>query len=204
MFDVERDVLPPLPFGASLEDDALTRRAFLRRTLAGAVFLALPASLLGGLGARAAYAAAHAAIPHHLRVFSPGEYLVFRAAADRIVPGGDGLPPASAAGVAEAADSLLARTDPEIAEEIAHLLTFFGSHAASFFFGGWGRPFLDMTPEAQDHYLGGWMRSALPFRRTAFKALKSVAMACYYGDQRSWAGIGYQGPLVAAAEGPAR
>jgi hypothetical protein len=185
------------PAGPFIEDLALSRRAFLRRTALGVVLLTLPRPLLGGTSSSHAPAIA---VPRGLRVFAADEYRVFAAVADRIVPGGDGMPPASALGVAAKADALLALAHPDVASDVAHLCGLFGSRVASFVFGAGGRAFLDMRADQQDRYLRGWMRSAFPFRRTAFKALKSLALACYYGDERAWPGIGYHGPLVVPAE----
>lgn len=48
-----------------------------------------------------------------------------------------------------------------------------------------------LSPEAADTYLRGWDESALPPRRAAFRALKSVCMMGYWSQPDTWDGIGY-------------
>jgi hypothetical protein len=51
--------------------------------------------------------------------------------------------------------------------------------------------FSELSAEAADTYLRGWDESALPPRRAAFRALKSVCMMGYWSQPDTWDGIGY-------------
>jgi hypothetical protein len=51
--------------------------------------------------------------------------------------------------------------------------------------------FTELDDEAADTYLTSWDESALPPRRAAFNALKSVCMIGYWSQPESWGPIGY-------------
>jgi len=65
------------------------------------------------------------------------------------------------------------------------------------------RRFSDLGPEAQDASLEGWMRSRFAVRRTAFLALRNLALLGWWSQEETWPLIGYRGPLLAAKEGSA-
>ncbi|MEK6650322.1 MAG: hypothetical protein AABY75_05060, partial [Bacteroidota bacterium] len=90
-------------------------------------------------------------------------------------------------------DNYLAGADPEVQDQFHQLLTVFNSGIAAFLFDFRTSSFLGMSPEERSSYLRDWMESPIGFRRTAFTALKRVAMSTYYSHPSSWASIGFDG-----------
>jgi hypothetical protein len=175
----------PLPVSVSAG-----RRRFLRRTLFGAAVL----SCAPALRFASTQAEISPEIARSLQFFSEHEYLVFSAAAARLtghVTGERG--PAGKIDPALRADTFLSTDDPEIQDQIHLLLTIFNSPVAAFLFSFRFSQFLNMDAADQDSYIEGWMTSSLAFRRTAFQALKRLAMSMHYTDEHSWDEIGYHG-----------
>ena len=179
-----------------------TRRGLLKKTLGGAALLA-----------------AAGAVPLALRktrlreprgplhFFSPEEYSIFAAVADRVLARGPpDVPPELAAqrrpapptpaelDVAGKADAFLAPLDEASAKDLKQLLALFDNALFSVLTGGPARPFTQMTPEEQDAHLERWATSRLAVRRTGFQALKRLAAAIYYSSPLSYASVGYPGP----------
>jgi hypothetical protein len=169
---------------------ALTRRVFLKETLFGTVLLAAarPARLL---------AAASGEIPA-LTFFTEEEHAIVAAAAQRLVGAmvEPGSPPID---VPLRADRFLAAEEPEVQEQLHLLLAIFNSQFAALVFSLKFSSFLEMSPQAQDDYLEGWMTSRLAFRRTGFQGLKRLCMSMYYTHPASFDAIGYS-PMISARE----
>lgn len=51
--------------------------------------------------------------------------------------------------------------------------------------------FSELDDAAAETYLRSWEESALPPRRAAFRALKSVCMMAYWSQRETWGPIGY-------------
>ena len=179
-----------------------TRRGLLKKTLGGAALLA-----------------AAGAVPLALRktrlreprgplhFFSPEEYSVFAAVAERMLARGPAdVPPELAVqrrpeppttaelDVAGKADAFLAPLDEASAKDLKQLLALFDNALFSVLTGGPARPFTQMTPEQQHAHLERWATSRLAVRRTGFQALKRLAVAIYYSSPLSYASVGYPGP----------
>jgi hypothetical protein len=171
----------------------MNRRVFLKRTLlggaaltvAGAVPLALRRTRLLPLPAEP------------LRFFSPREYSVFEAVAERMVN------PLSARElrVAQKADALMAAADADSQRDLRQLLALFDNALAGFLFDGQITPFTWLGPEEQDRSLQHWRESRLAVRRSGFQALERLSLALAYSDPRTYAGIGYPGPLTLVRRG---
>ena len=170
-----------------------TRRTFLKETLLGAVVLSA-AKLIPFDVARADGVAE---VPTLLKFFSPNEFLIMQAVADRIVgtPSRTG-PTAGDVNVALRADRFLIDADPEAQEQFHQLLTVFNGALFTFLFDFRFSSFINMSPEDQDSYLESWMTSSYEFRRTAFQALKRVSLSMFYTESRSWNEIGYDGMFL--------
>jgi hypothetical protein len=171
---------------------AVGRRGFLKRTLLGTAVLAaagaVPLALRKGAGRPLPPGA-------ELLFFTPTEYGVFAAVADRIVPKIDpGQPTAGEVGVALKADHLLSRADPDTRHDFKQLLGLFDNALASFVLDGRARPFTRLSPDEQDQALRQWRDSRLPLRRSGFQGLERLSLAIYYSDPKTYAGIGYPGP----------
>jgi hypothetical protein len=155
---------------------ALSRRAFLGRSLALAVSLPL-----AGCSRPPVENA-----PKDLRFFTPQQWQTLDAAAQRLVPGVEQA-------VATTADQLFAQANPRLKADLQKLLDTFENY--TFLGGEWGR-FSAMSPERQDRYLLNWQASSLGVKRQAFVGLNRLAGMLYYMEPRSWARIGYAGPWV--------
>ena len=168
-----------------------TRRKFLKQTLFGTVALSLsrfiPFDVAKGAPAFAG----------PLKFFSPIEFRVIEQVGERIVgTGSSRVPSATDVGVAMRADAFLSEESPENQEQFHQLLVVFNSALFAFLFEFRFSSFLDMSPEDQDSYLQSWMTSSLPFRRTAFQALKRLSLSMFYTDPHSWNEIGYTGMFL--------
>jgi hypothetical protein len=170
--------------------ESYSRRRFLKQSTFG-VF-ALSASRL--IPAFDSGLSLSPQIEDQLQFFSPKEYLIVEAVADRMIGRlNDGAPSASQVGVPLRADKFLAGADPEIREQFHQLLTVFNAPAFTFLFDFRLSSFINMKPEDQDTYIEDWMTSVIGFRRTGFQALKRVSLSMFYTESRSWKEIGFEG-----------
>jgi len=171
----------------------VSRRTFLKETFLGVACLSAARFVPAGV----VFADELKGVPEKLFYFSPKEYLIFQAAAERLV----GLSPgkeseASHIDVAARADKFLSEADPEVQDQFHQLLTIFNSPLFTFLFDFRFSSFLSMSPEDKDSYLEDWMTSILGVRRTGFQALKRTSMSMFYTEQRSWKEIGYEGMFM--------
>lgn len=180
-----------------------TRRGLFKKTLGGALLLAAAGAVPVAL-----QKTRERAPRKPLRFFTPAEYSVFAAVADRILATGPleaspelGPPPSRPAAplpsevlVAEKADAFLAPLDAASAKDLKQLLMLFDNALFSVVMGGPPRPFTQMSPEEQDKHLRAWATSRLAIRRTGFQALKRLAAAVYFGSPETYASVGYPGP----------
>lgn len=164
----------------------LARRRFLQVGLAGGLLLAL-----GGLALTPGGPSAAAPT---LKVLSARELAVLAAIADRVCPGGDGLPTATEIGVAEKLDAFLDGMDPWTVADVRKLLGLFESRTGGLVLDGRWRPFSELSPTQQDAVLDGWRRSRLAFKRAAFLALRALVVSQYWADPRVTIHLGYPGP----------
>jgi gluconate 2-dehydrogenase subunit 3-like protein len=165
-----------------------SRRSLLKRGLLGGGLL-----LIGGftyLGTRGTKRGAAPSKP--LSVLTEDEYAVMDAIAARIVAPAPDAPPL--ADTTWNVDQLLAAAAPETQKEVKQLLGLFESAIGNFLFGARVTSFTRLDPAAQDRVLREWQQSRLLLRRTGFSALKTLAMAGYYGTSRTWAYVNYPGP----------
>jgi hypothetical protein len=138
-----------------------------------------------------------ARVPQNLLYFSPKEFLIVEAAADRLI--GAPLPgrlSAAEVGVAARADQFLSSADPEVREQFHQLLTVLNAPLFTFLFDFRFSSFLAMSPGDKDSYLEDWMTSSLGVRRTGFQALKRICMSMFYTHKGSWKEIGYEGMFM--------
>ena len=151
-------------------------------------------AILLGLGAPGASRAGPPAPRRALRVLDVRTFSILAAVADRICPGGDGLPSAWALEVPEQVDAFLDRIDPASAAEVGQVLLLLESGLLGLALDGRIRPFTSSAPEVQDRILDGWRTSRWTLRSAAWKALASAVSAAYWADPRTWAHLGYPGP----------
>ena len=183
-----------------------TRRGLFKKTLGGAILLAAAGAVpvaLQKTKARAAH--------RPLRFFTPAQYSVFAAVADRVLatspvepstelgppgplPSNPAAPLPSEIDVAEKADAFLAPLDEASAKDLKQLLMLFDNALFSAVMGGPPRPFTQMSAGEQDRHLRSWATSRLAIRRTGFQALKRLAAAVYFGSPETYPSVGYPGP----------
>ena len=166
------------------------RRSFLKKGVLGGALLAL-----GGIGVLASRRTRPVPLPSEgLLVLDWREYAVLMSIASRLLPGGEGFPSISQAGVGLRADRALSLAEPNAANEVKQLLRLFDNALAGFLFGGRVRPFTALSSEEQDEVLAEWQSSGIELRRTGFQALRTLAVASYFAAPLSWPAVHYPGP----------
>jgi hypothetical protein len=174
------------------------RRRFLKRSVFGVAALSMGSVLPGCTDSSDAVPGE---IRRQLSFASPGEFLVLQAAAETFID----LPtiggPLLSSDVAVRMDAYLAGADPEVQDQFHQLLAVFNSGIAAFLFDFRTSSFLGMTPDDRITYVQDWIESPIGFRRTAFHALKRVAMSCYYSHPASWPSIGFDNDRSRPANG---
>ncbi len=165
-----------------------SRRRFIQVGIAGAALLAV-----GGVGLSLQGTVLRAPA-RPLRALDARSFSVLAALADRVCPGGDGLPGASEVQVAERLDDLLFAAAPAMAEEVSQALALLENALAGAIFDQRFTPFTAASPAAQDRVLERWRTSRLSVRRAAFKALVGLCNLTYWGAPETWPSLGYPGP----------
>ncbi len=174
----------------------VSRRKFLKGTLAGSALIAGSALLPAGC---ARYDPP--GVP--LQVLDQKEFAVLQAAADRIV--GEGLasePAASDVNVAAQFDAVLAYAPAEVQTQVKQMLQIF-EHGTQLFLFSFNR-FTELSAEEKDNYITCWMESGLAIRKTVFWAMKKIAFAFYYATPAVWPTINFDGPWVGRSQGVGR
>lgn len=163
----------------------LSRRSLIGATGAGAVLLAL-----GGLGLGLQPGVLRE--PRRpLHVLDATTFSVLAAIADRICPGGDGLPTPWAIEVPESIDLFLQASHPGVGDELKQGLLFVENALPALFLERRLRPFTTLDPAGQDAVLLAFATSNIALRRTIYKALVGLVTATYWGDSRVYGASGY-------------
>ncbi len=188
---ITRWTAPPTPAAkAAVEGLTLevSRRNFLKGTLAGSV-------LLAGAGFLPAGCARYEAPGAELQVFNEKEFAVMQAAADALVgQGGEGAPSATEAGVAGQFDAQLAFAPEEVRTQVKQMLQIFEHGTQLFFFSI--RRFTELSPDERNSYIATWMNSGMAFRKTVFTTMRRISSAIYYATPIVWPSIDYDGPWI--------
>ena len=130
---------------------------------------------------------------------------------DTFVPGGDGLPSATEAGVPEALLGLVER-NPRAGErkQVAQLLGLWDTRLLGAVAGGGLKHFSSLSQEEREKVLLSWADSRVVQRRAAFQALRKGSLLAYYGQGAHngsanpvWEAMGYPGPLGPPQDPPA-
>lgn len=173
------------------------RRRLLKAAVAGALLL--------GAGAAAAVRTSGYAVPpgRKLTWMSPWQFVVFQHAARRIAApdrAGDAtIPSADDLDVAGFADGWIARMPAAVRRDLGRFLAYL-EHLAPVG-SGYASRFTRLSPADQDRVLAGVEASSSDPLRAGFEGLKSLVFMGYYRDPRTWALIGYDGPLQNRPEG---
>jgi hypothetical protein len=170
-----------------------TRRGFLR--------LAGTSAALTALAQVRALSAPGAAEPLRERFFDARETEILTQIVERMVDTGEPDAPAVRETRAVATiDAFCRRLDPEISGPLPLALRLF-EYGPMLFDLSFSR-FSRMSDAQKDASLEAWMTSRLALRRTAFLALRNLALLGYYTQPETWPLIGYQGPLLERSAKP--
>lgn len=126
--------------------------------------------------------------------FRGGQRDVLRAMARRILVVGAGAPSVDEIDVVARCEAALKLLDAKSQEELLQVIGLFESAWVNFVLGGRLQSFAAMSEQQQDQVLNEWSTSRLKLRRSGFQALRSLIASAYYGDERTWASVGYAGP----------
>ena len=203
------------PPNSSAPSTGITRRTFLRRTLAGAALLLVAGTFLRHL---TGYRLPPREKP--LRHLSDSEAVILSAVVARILSPPPESPPFGAPPANErfrdaspgapsgaASTSLLAPPTPDSVDTLGQIDAYLShlpppavadvrallhlvEHSPPLFALRFAR-FTRLDGDAQDRILAGWESSRIEVRRLGFAALKRLAMLGYYGDPRTHALLGY-------------
>lgn len=128
-----------------------------------------------------------------LQTLSPRQGEILQAAALRIL---DGAEPSVADDGAvvqcQFIDGYLGTLDPPMQDDVRALLELLQHYPLL----GYGARFTQLSATGQDAVLRSWQSSRWDLLRQAFHGLKSLCCLAHYQDARSFAAIGYDGPLV--------
>jgi hypothetical protein len=169
---------------------ATTRRGFLRLLGSGAALATLARIPVLPPAARAAADAA--ADAGGAAFFDTGQRRILGAVVARMVDTGEA--PVDPADAVATIDALCASLDPALTEPLP-LLVRLVEWSPPLFQLRFAR-FTNLPPGEQDDCLRDWMTSRLGLRRMGFAALKNLSMLGWYSQERSWASVGYAGPLL--------
>lgn len=174
---------------------AFSRRALLRGGLGGVALLGL-----GSLGLSLQPTRRGAAPSEPLRALTPDEHAVLEAVAARVCPApAPDVPGPAALAVALQADRMFEHAHPEALDGLKTALKLLESPLVGALTLGHVRPFTQLEPAQQDAVLLAWRDSSVAVRRSVFRALSALVASLYYGDRRTWPGVGYPGPPSASA-----
>jgi hypothetical protein len=157
----------------------------------------------GAVGAVAMLADGYLAAPAEERAVAAAGKLGFLTEHDvpivrAIVPAMVGLSP----GVSEPSlDELVAGVDKAILalplavqQEVRELFDLLQNRWLRRWLAGVRSPWADVRPDEAAVFLANWQHGAFVLLRTGYQALHSLINAAWYGNPKSWAGIGYQQP----------
>jgi gluconate 2-dehydrogenase subunit 3-like protein len=174
-------------------DVAETRRGILKKSVAGAALLAAAGAVPVALRRTRLRD-----LPQNkaLQFFTPAEYSIWAAVADRVLAEekATGAPTAADLDVAARADAFLAPLPESDRKDLKQLLALFDNALFSALQGGPARTFTAMSPEEQDAHLRRWQTSRLALQRTGFQAMKRLCCALYFSAPETYAAVGYPGP----------
>ncbi len=179
-----------------------SRRTILQAGLLGSVVLAA-----GGVGLALRKGELRApAAP--LRCLDERGFSTLAAAAEVLVPGGDGFPTPGEIGVAESIDAFLARCHPGVQKEVQQMLALLENALAGLLLDGRIDCFSACDVPTRQRVLASWQTARNPLLRSAFKALHGFCSGTYWSNPAVAALAGHHGPppwLVEAraALGPA-
>lgn len=166
----------------------MNRRSLLKVGLAGSALLALGGI---GLGLRSG----RPRVPQTtLRALNPRAFDALAAAAEVLVPGGDGLPTAHEVQVAEGVDEALAHCHPGVQKEMNQVLGLLENALSGLILDGRTQCFSACDAPTRLDILVSWQNADTAVLRSAFKAIHGFCSGVYWSSPLLAPHIGYPGP----------
>ena len=166
----------------------LQRRTILKAGLFGSAVLAL-----GGVGL--ALRSGTPRTPRStLRCLDERAFSTLAAAAEVLVPGGDGMPLPDEVQVAEKIDLFLSDCHPGVQQEVQQLLALLENAFAELLLDGRIECFSSCDRPTRERVLASWQTARNPLLRSAFKALHGFCSGTYWSSPEVAALAGYPGP----------
>jgi len=186
-------LVPNRAFSATRFDPA--RRRLLKTGLAGSLLLATSAALTSACSRREPEAPAAGAPRAFL---TSRDASIVRALTPVLLAGG--LPDEAAAraaaveDVVAAFDRAVATMPPAVRAEVRELFDLLGLSAARALLAGVWTSWDQASAQDLAGFLERWKTSRFSLFRSAYFALHDLTAAGWYGNEKSWARIGYPGP----------
>ncbi len=178
----------------------MTRRVSRRRILEAGLAAAFA---IGGVAAFALRTGGYAPPGRTLASLSGWQFDVVKHAARRIVapdrPDDRTIPTADEVDVAAFVDAWLSHVTRRVRRDLGRFLAYV-EHVAPLA-SGYASRFTRLGPAEQDRVLASIESSSSSLLRAGFDGLKSLVFMGYYRDARTWAIVGYDGPLVGRPRG---
>ena len=136
--------------------------------------------------------------PASLRCLSPRELAIVRAVALRVLDGAEPDPHQDGADAAQQCqfiDAYLAGLDGGLRSDVKALFSLLELYPTV---TGYFTRFSRLRAAAQDAVLTSWESSRSALLRQGMQALKAMCFLAHYQDERSFASLGYTGPIVPA------
>lgn len=172
----------------------MQRRSFLKKSLAGAVVLAV-----AGAAGLALWPGDRSVRPLRPLVSLPERaFPVLVAVAARVLKGTT----ASPVEIAHRVDDALRFSAPEARGDLGDVLGLLENGLTGLLLRGQARPFTLLDENAQDAALLAWRDSRVGLLRGAYHALRKLCLAAHYATPSSWSEVGYGGPAIPKADPP--
>jgi hypothetical protein len=169
-----------------------SRRRFLKAGVVGGILVAT-GSVVAFVRTRGYEIGAERA--SKLEALAPWQLVVVEHVARRIAaPDRDGAPTPDEVDVAGYIDTYVARMDKSLRRDLLRLLGYL-EHLAPIA-SGYSSRFTRLAAADQDKVLAALESSSQDLLRGGFDGIKSLVFMGYYRDARTWAILGYDGPLV--------
>jgi hypothetical protein len=135
-----------------------------------------------------------------LRILSPWQYILVRDLARRLVAPdrSEGVPTSDEVGVAQFVDGYLAEMRPLLRRDVFSMLRFVEQLAP--LGSGLLSRFTELSATDQDRVLSALEASHIDQLRAGFQATKALIMMGYYRHPKTFAILGYRGPLISPQE----
>jgi hypothetical protein len=165
----------------------MRRRTFLSLGIAGAATLAAAGWLASALRTR----------PRALALDDDARAIVAAivpAMLDRALPERSSDLEAAVTETVDGVDLAIQGLPPQARAELGQLFALLAMTPARRAFAGVASPWNEASREEVAAFLDAWRSSGWALKRSAYDAFHQLVFAAWYGNPRSWAGIGYPGP----------